>query len=235
MKKQSTLFLISLLGMLLSSCGEVKYTDISEEEFNSYFTEEKAAKAKEDIEALSTFTFIMGQNGNGFEYNVNTFVDVNYYYEYGKLYVGPNHKDNEEGEFLYIITDSTNADYYENKIGEEKVHESGADVYEDYLESVSNVKDTILRALTSPTYLLSQYGYKEGYKYFKGSDNSIKVSAEVTLEDQTLVGYATYDVTTLYPKSFSAQIYEEAAIYTITFSFEANPKIKRKTPQDLGF
>ena len=234
MKKQSTLFLIALLGMILSSCGEVKYTAISEDEFNSYYTEEKATKAKEDIEALSTFSFIMGQNGNGFEYNVNTFVDVNYYYEYGKLYVGPNHKDNREGEFLYLANESNTADYYEHYIGEEKNHETGADVYKDYLESVSDVKDTILNALTSPTYLLTQYGYKEGYKYFKGSDNSIKVSAEVTHEDQTLIGYATYDANTLYPKSFSAQVYEEA-IYTITFSFEANPKIRHKTPQDLGF
>ena len=117
--KKLFVFLTALTAFSLTGCNKVSYSEISEEQFNEYYTEEKVAAAQECFDAIARFQFKCDQlqktKGFEFKYNLARYFDEHYFYETAKEYY---FEAKESGDFL---EDSVGHTLY---LGNENVEQS---------------------------------------------------------------------------------------------------------------
>lgn len=252
--KKLFVFLTALTAFSLTGCNKVSYSEISEEQFNEYYTEEKIEAAEESFAQIERYYLLCDQyektEGLDFRYILKRYVDNDYYYEYAKehlvqaretdeytsdsvghgLYLG--NEDTDECKFYNVVDSTVNGkDKHEQQL------ETGESARSSYKKAVMNYDNMIIRIISDPLYLHKEFT-SSNFKYFKGSDGTLKITAT----DQTggLKSYTIVNATTLLPikaackgtvTNDSGETFSLNADYTFVFS----KSFARKTPSQIGY
>ena len=252
--KKFFVLLTALTAFSLTGCNKVTYTEISEDKFAEYYTEEKVAAAQESFDAIARFHFNFNQvqkaDGFDFIYNLARYFDEGYYYEYAKEH---NFKAKESGDFLedavghslylgnenveqcmlyQVVDDTTNGkDSHEQQVFE------GQQAVNAYQESLNVGKRIVSRSINNPIYIQEEFA-SSNLKYFKGSDGTLKVTSTDTTGGLKAYSIVNASSLLLLRCSCSGIIdVEENTTYTLKmdYKFSYNQSFARKTPSQIGY
>ena len=226
MKKLVPLMLVALSSSLLgcNKAPQVSYTQISEDEFNTYHSADKVNEAKAKFAEVETFYYLCYQQTPEFNYDLFRYFDKDYYYEYAHS-VQPNR---EEASHTLYLGGESHQDYYTVSENENRhyIDESAQGRYQD---DITRDRNLINRSIEDPDYVVTRYEMPGEKTYFLGSDSTIKIVAdggEYVSSSITII-----DVETLIPIYVVLYFGE----YSITYHFSYNTPFNHLTPDDIGF
>lgn len=227
MKKFVPAMLLALVSSSLFGCNKgpsVSYTQISEDEFNTYHSADKVNEAKAKFAEVETFYYLSYQHMENFDYDLFRYFDKDYYYEYAHS-VEP---DREETSHTLYLGGESHQDYYTIWESENNhyIDESAQGRYQDDLTRDRNL---INRSIEESDYVVTRYEMPGAKTYFLGSDSTIKIVAaggEYISSSITII-----DVETLVPIYVVLYFGE----YSVTYYFFYNTPYNHLTPDDIGF
>lgn len=227
MKKFVPIMLLALVSSFLFGCNKgpsVSYTQISEDQFNTYHSADKVNEAKAKFAEVETFYYLSYQKTPGFDYDLFRYFDKDYYYEYARS-VEPNKE--EVSHTLYLGGESHQDYYTVNSDGSNHYIDESAQVR--YNDDLTRDRNLINRSIEDPLYVVTRYETPGAKTYFLGSDSTLKIVAdggEYVSSSITII-----DVETLVPIYVVLYFGE----YSITYHFFYNTPFNHLTPDDIGF
>ncbi len=234
------LMVFSLVGCNKSSA--VTYKEISENQFNAYYTDEKKMEAIDKLDSYSTYSFNYKSEQK---------------YNDGKIY---GTKEIVQVAENYAYDTKRNIDQTSeeptDKTTTELVLATFPDTSESYCYGVvydNLAKEKESQSLLTDEQAFNRYGYYESMlrtiekaqvenpitvklsdiSYYKGSDGTLKVISQNSTG--TMVYTYVIDAKTLFLKYYS--LHEEGSNYVLNQEsvYKQNITINRKTPKDIGF
>ena len=226
MKKFVPIMLLALVSSSLFGCNKgpsVSYTQISEDEFNTYHSADKVSEAKAKFAEVNTFYYLSYQQTPDFDYDLFRYFDENYYYEYARS-VTPNKE--EISHTLYLGGESQ--DYY-TVSDDDHWRYTGEDAQVRYNDDLTRDRNLINRSIEDPDYVVTRYEMPGAKTYFLGSDSTLKIVADGS--EYISSSITIIDVETLVP-IYVVLYYGE---YSITYHFSYNTPFNHLTPDDIGY
>ena len=213
----------------LISCGEkgVTYTQI--DDFSEYFTETNIEAANELVDSLDIVICNYIQQAEGSDYRLNREIDDQYYYEYAYL----NDGSENLSKSLYLGSDiEEDCKYYCVSTENEQKYKSGQAAVSEYNSIVETIINNVHSFINRPYKNLEEYlGENPTYSYYKGDDDTIKVTGNSDRGS----GYIIYDAKTLLISNYQVKgVYNNQAFY-IEFHFLYPTVLVHKTPADIGY
>ena len=244
MKKVAYLLIISLFSLVgcnKNNTKPVRYQAITNEEFFTYFAEDKQSEALAHFSTIDKVRFTNYQDlkyqGGYMKYTLNRDVDVNYYYEYAKM---EDSGSTNVSQSLFIgDSDIDNCHYYEVSSSESAKVYIGSSAVAQYNYGVSNVRNMVTHSIENYLFLTKQYIDLDKIttsNYFLGDDNSIKIISYYVVEGNISSKATTiYDIDTLLVKSFRYDVDNESGKGYISVKFNYDMTFAHKTPRDIGY
>ena len=243
MKKNIIVFLPLMLFSLEGCSSEVTYTEITEEQFNAYYTDEKKAKAIEELDSYTTFSieYTATQKNNDksiYDYKELTQTDKNYSYCEKHEVRGPEDhlKDTTEYELVIatypdesgskrynVVRDNILTNHVEQTLTE------GEPAYDRYSFMENKLRADAKAYINNP--VLVRY---DALFFYKGSDRTLKVISQQYSAGLIFTYYI--DTKTLFLKYYTFKDYGEAlSTFNAKCIYRQNIKIDHKTANDIGF
>lgn len=233
MKKLSLVFVLGASAFLLTGCGD-SYKEISEEEFNSYFSAEKVSAAKEKFAEMKCFNYEVSQTSSEFDYNLYRYLDTDYYYQHA-LYEVNGKKDFSHD--LYIV--SSNPDdckwYAVSSEGENKVT-TGERVANEFADQEIIDRRSITRQIDDPFYIAKEYSENVINKQYYAGGKNLKITFESSSDGEyELYGHGIFDKKTLLVSYYEIHLKTSEDSGTVKYKYTYSKSFAHKTPDDIGY
>lgn len=234
------LMMFSLVGCNKSSA--VTYKEISEDQFNAYYTDEKKEEAIDKLDSYSTYSVNYKSE--------QKFNDGKIYGTKEILQVAENYAYDTKRNIDQTIEEPTDKTTTELVLATFP-DTSGSYCYGVVYDNLAKEKET--QSLLTGEQAFNRYGYYENMlrtiekaqvenpiatklsdiSYYKGSDGTLKVISQNSTG--TMVYTYVIDAKTLFLKYHS--LHEEGSNYVLNQEsvYKQNIKISHKTPKDIGF
>lgn len=251
--KKFFVLLTALTAFSLTGCNKVTYTEISEDKFAEYYTEDKINEAKQNFNLIYRFYFeceqLQKMSDFKMEYTLKRYFDQQYYHQYAKQYyfekkASGDYESNGVSNELFLGNEYVEeCNYYiveDGTVNGAKKHEqecligqSALDEYDYYFDINRNI---IYHSIENPLYIHESF-ISTNYKYYKGSDGTLKISATDAAGE--LKSYTIVNASTLLPIKAACKgtVEFEGDVVTLKldYSFSYNKSFAHKTPAQIGY